>query len=130
MAENDSMTKKKTKMNRKPFWQKHLQAWSETNLTQAAYCRQHQISAAAFAWWKRQLQGKPKTVRKPSGTKQPHDGRTPVKFVEVQHTPNLSTSRNPEVYDVLLSRGRAIRVSHAFDPDVLQRLIATVESSC
>jgi hypothetical protein len=53
-----------------------------------------------------------------------------VQFVEVQRGPDVGTSTDAAVYEVLLSRGRAIRVSHEFDPDVLKRLIATVESSC
>ena len=33
-----------------------------------------------------------------------------------------------ETYEVMLSRGRAIRVGSDFDSDVLKRLIAAVES--
>jgi len=58
MADTDGTTKKET--SRKPFWQKHLRAWSQSGLTQADYGRQHQLSAPAFGWWKRQLEGKPK----------------------------------------------------------------------
>jgi len=42
----------------------------------------------------------------------------------------MNASANAAVYEVLLSRGRAIRIGHDFDPDVLKRLIATVEASC
>jgi hypothetical protein len=114
----------------KPFWQEHLKAWSESGQTQAEYCRQHQISAAAFGWWKRQLQGKPKSPMRSSDTKQSQHRRTPVEFVEMQCGPDLNTSDNPAIYEVLLSQGRVIRIDHRFDPKVLQRLIATVESSC
>ena len=128
MAENDGTA---TKTSRRPFWQQHLQAWSQSGLTQADYCRQHELSRAAFGWWKRQLQGKPKPRRRSPGTKRPHRDRpATVQFVEVQRGPDVGTSTDAAVYEVLLSRGRAIRVSHEFDPDVLKRLIATVESSC
>jgi len=50
--------------------------------------------------------------------------------VEVQRGPDVNTSTNAAVYEVLLSQGRAIRIGHDFDPDVLKRLIATVEASC
>ena len=126
MADTDGTTKKKT--SRRPFWQEHLQAWSKSGLTQADYCRQHQLSRAAFGWWKRQLQGKPKGR---TGTKQPQsDRQTAVQFVEVQRGPDVDTGSSSAVYEVLLSHGRAIRVGHEFDPDVLKRLIATVEASC
>jgi hypothetical protein len=53
-----------------------------------------------------------------------------VQFVEVQRGPDVNTSPNAAAYEVLLSRGRAIRVGPDFDSDVLRRLIATVEASC
>ena len=129
MANTDGRTKKKT--SRKPFWQQHLRAWSESGLTQADYCRQHQLSAAAFGWWKRRLEGKPKARKRSPRTKRPQrDRQTAVRFVEVQRGPDTNTSGSPAAYEVLLSRGRAIRIGHEFDPDVLKRLIATVEASC
>ena len=129
MADTNGTTR--TKTNRRPFWQKHLRAWSESGLTQADYCRQHELSRAAFGWWKRQLHGKVRPRRRSSGTRQPRPSRpATVQFVEVQRGPDVGTSTNAAVYEVLLSHGRAIRIGHDFDSDVLRRLIATVEASC
>ena len=128
MAKTDRTT---TKTNRAAFWQEHLRAWSESGLTQVAYCRQHQLSRAAFGWWKRQLRGKPRVRKGRTAAKQPQrDRQTAVQFVEVQRGPDICTGGSPAVYEVLLSQGRAIRIGHDFDPDVLRRLIATVEVSC
>ena len=128
MADTDGTTKK---TSRRPFWQKHVRAWYQSGLTQADYCRRHQLSVAAFGWWKRQLQDKPKPRRRSPGTKRPQRRRpTTVQFVEVQRGPDVNTSAEAAVYEVLLSHGRAIRIGHDFDPDVLKRLIATVEASC
>ena len=129
MAQNDGTAKKTT--SRKPFWQKHLRAWSQSGLTQADYCRQHQLSAPAFGWWKRKLEGKPKPRKRSPAAEQsePRD-KTPVRFVEVQRRSDVDAAGSPVVYDVLLCRGRTIRVGPAFDPEVLKRLIATVEASC
>ena len=129
MSDTDGTTKKKT--SRRPFWQEHLREWSESGLTQADYCRQHQLSAAAFGWWKRRLEGKPKVrKRSPASGLPQRDNQTAVRFVEVQRGPDIDTGSSPPVYEVLLSQRRAIRVGHDFDPDVLKRLIATVEASC
>ena len=128
MAKTDGTTKK---TSRATFWQEHLLAWSESGLTQADYCRQHELSRAAFGWWKRQLRGKPRVRKGRTGTKQAQQNRQPsVRFVEVQPGPDMNTIANAAVYEVLLSRGRTIRVGHEFDPDVLKRLITTVEASC
>ena len=86
MADTDGTTKNKT--SRRPFWQEHLRAWSQSGLTQADYCRQHELSPAAFGWWKRQLQGKPKPRKRSSGTRRPQrDHPATVQFVEVQRGP-------------------------------------------
>jgi len=129
MAKTDGTTTKNT--SRTPFWRKHLRAWSQSGLTQADYCRQHQLSAPAFGWWKRQLESKPKPRKRSPTTKQTApSNQTAVRFVEVQRGSAVDSGRNPAVYEVLLSRGRAIRVGHGFDPEVLKRLIATVEAAC
>jgi len=129
MADTDGTTKNKT--SRRSFWQKHLRAWFQSGLTQADYCRQHELSRAAFGWWKRQLQGKPKPRRRSPGTKRHHsDHPATVQFVEVQHGPDRDLGGSPAVYEILLSCGRAIRVGHTFDAAVLKRLITTVEALC
>lgn len=120
-----------TDTSRRPFWEKHLRAWSQSGLTQADYCRRHELSAPAFGWWKRKLAGKPRTRTGAPGTKQTEPSNQPsVRFVEVQCGSDVDRGVNPGVYEVLLSRGRAIRVGHVFDPEVLKRLITTVEASC
>ena len=50
-----------------------------------------------------------------------------MQFVEVHGVPPVHVGRG-ETYELVLSRGRAIRVGHDFDSDVLKRLIAAVES--
>ena len=43
------------------FWQHHIVQWQVSGLSQAAYCRQQDLCAHKFSYWKRQLQvvGKP-----------------------------------------------------------------------
>jgi len=36
-------------------WQKHIDAWQQTKLTQAQYCRSHQIDQSQFSYWKRKV---------------------------------------------------------------------------
>jgi hypothetical protein len=112
------MAKTKKKTSRAIYWQEHLSKWSESGLTQAEYCRRNKLSAAAFHWWKGQLRRKSKTQKAPS---------TSMQFVEVHGVPPARV-RSGETYEVVLSRGRAIRVDRDFDSDVLKRLIIAVES--
>ena len=112
------MAKTKKKTSRAAYWQKHISQWSKSGLTQAEYCRRNEISAAAFHWWKRHL-------RKKSNTQK--DSSTSMQFVEVHGIPPVHTGRG-EIYEVVLSRDRAIRVGRDFNSDVLKRLIAAVDS--
>lgn len=112
------MAKTKRKTSRAAYWQKHISQWSECGLTQAEYCRRNKLSAAAFNWWKRHLRKKSKTQK---------DSSTSMQFVEV-HGVSPAHGSLGETYEVVLSRGRAIRVGRDFDSDVLKRLITAVES--
>jgi hypothetical protein len=37
------------------FWRQHLVAWSDSGLSQAAYCRQHDVSLPCFGYWRGKL---------------------------------------------------------------------------
>ena len=37
------------------FWKPHLAGWRDSGLSQAAYCRQHDLSPKCFAYWRRIL---------------------------------------------------------------------------
>lgn len=34
------------------FWQKHFSAWEQSGLTQAAYCKEHDLKVANFSYWR------------------------------------------------------------------------------
>ncbi len=38
------------------FWQHHIAQWQASGLSQAGYCRQQELCAHQFSYWKRQLQ--------------------------------------------------------------------------
>ena len=37
------------------LWQEHLSQWQSTNISQAAYCRQHDLKQKSFSYYKRKL---------------------------------------------------------------------------
>jgi hypothetical protein len=122
------MAKTKKKTSRAAYWQEHISQWSKSGLTQAEYCRQNNLSAAAFHWWKREFRRKFNAQKAiPAKRQQRNSSSTAMQFVEV-HSVRPAHSGRGETYEVVLSRGRAIRVGRDFDSDVLKRLIAVVES--
>jgi hypothetical protein len=78
------------------------------------------VKLVTFAWWKRQL-------AKAAGVGPKRRGRPPKassRFVEVRLAGVSSTA----TYEVVLARGRSIRVPARFDPQTLSHLITAVES--
>ncbi len=50
-------------------WQRHLDRWQRSGLSQAEFCRKHGLKAGAFSRWKRKLLAEATTAeqREPSG---------------------------------------------------------------
>jgi hypothetical protein len=102
------------------YWSGLMKAWEESGLSQATFCRERGVQIGTFAWWKRQLRQARGDGTKRRGRPAKEHGR----FVEVR----LARTCSVPAYEVVLGRGRSIRVSSGFDPQTLSRLITTVES--
>jgi hypothetical protein len=37
------------------FWESHIEQWQKSGLSQAAYCRSHQLKAHRFYYWRRRV---------------------------------------------------------------------------
>lgn len=103
------------------YWSDLVSAWGQSGLSQVEFCRMRGIKAGTFAWWKRQF-------GKPAGDLAKRRGQQPrppaARFVEVR----LPAASPLPTYEVVLARGRSVRVPAEFDPQVLSRLITAVES--
>lgn len=53
------MPNKNRQSNNRRHWQTHVKACQESGLTRAEYCRQHNISCRALAYWHKKM-GSPK----------------------------------------------------------------------
>lgn len=42
-------------INKAQFWQDHITAWQGSSLSQATYCKQHEIKFHNFAYWRNRL---------------------------------------------------------------------------
>lgn len=42
-------------INKEQFWQDHITAWQGSGLSQATYCKQHEIKFHNFAYWRNRL---------------------------------------------------------------------------
>jgi hypothetical protein len=103
---------------RASHWSGLVKSWEGSGLSQAEFCRRQGINGGTFAWWKRQLQRASGQGPRRRG----RPGKVAGRFVEVRLT------GAPSTYEVVLARGRSIRVPVSFDPQILSRLITVVES--
>ena len=93
------------------FWKQHVEAWRSGHLTQAAYCRQHNLIAHRFIYWKQKFK---------SGTD--------LSFIELKLPPapypQVSSKASP--LRVAVSRFQ-VAVDRNFDPVALRQLIYALE---
>lgn len=52
---------------RQQFWQQHVNAWQASDLSGAAFCKQHDLNYAQFNYWRKKLQVNNEAVEKPAG---------------------------------------------------------------
>jgi len=110
---------------RSAYWQDLVDEWSRSGQTQAAFCRAHGITYGSFGWWKRRLA----SVSDGDSALRGSRGRRGCTqkagaFVEVQ----VPGSPARPTYELILARGRVLRIYDPFDSDSVSRLITAVES--
>lgn len=49
--------------HKKTFWQSHIAGWQHSGMSQAAYCRQHDLKLTSFGYWRTRL-NRPKHISK------------------------------------------------------------------
>ena len=109
------------------FWQKHLDQWRSSGLTQEAYCRRHDLSYSSFARNRNRISRERKA-----------GNVTDVSFIPVTIKPepmaamavaqDTSMRVPPTSIEVRLANGRSIVVSSGCDENLLGRVIRFLEA--
>ena len=112
------------------FWQRHLQRWRQSGLTQVQYCRQQRLSAAAFGWWKGQLTAasapRIKAKRAPEEIVSP---RGP--FVEVAFSSSGPTGGSDAFpYEITFAPQRCLRLGRHYELERVRQLLVLLENRC
>ena len=95
-------------------WQRMLSEQGRSGQSVAAFCRERQLRASDFYWWKKRLGA--------SGAE---------RFVEVKlatAAPTLGAAEDRRV-EVVLRNGRSLRVGPGFDQELVRTLAAVLESA-
>ena len=94
-------------------WFEHINTWKQSELTQNAYCEQHQLGLASFQRWHRIFI----TEEKPKAS-------SPISFVPVNVT-EPSASR----LTLLINDKLRLEVPVNFDPVTLRQVVQALQTS-
>jgi hypothetical protein len=93
---------------KRKFWEGHIQAWRESGLSQASYCRQNDLKMHRWWYWRKRIS---------------HPADSEITFVPL----NFSSDRMYRAgVKVVTPNGYRIEVDHGFDLSKLRQLITAV----
>ena len=94
------------------YWKQHIDSWQETGLTQAEYCRRHNLKHYQLVYWKKRFL---KT-------------ETAVSFVplELERLLDIPCQQDRAPLCLVINNHFKIEISAGFDPQLLRQLIFTL----
>ncbi len=108
------------------FWFKHIRRWQQADITQLQYCDKHNLSLAAFRWWRSRF-------LKDGDQQEPH-ASDPVEVTPHFTEVTLPSKTKPEVtafdYEIVLPNQIQLRLRHNCDPQVVSTLLSALEAAC
>ena len=92
-------------------WNTHITSWQASRLSQAEYCRRHELKFHQFVYWRRKFVPKSKV---------------PISLVQVSAAAvarAVGYGSRPPALRVALAADLCIEVSPGFDPPTLQQVV-------
>ena len=107
------------------FWRKHVQQWQRSGATQSQYCREHNLSIAAFHWWRRKL-----TPGQPGVDPQKElPTALASTFTEIR-IPAGDTTAAAYTYEIVLPNRTQVRLPQNFDAEAVSKLVSLLGAPC
>jgi len=99
---------------KRTYWKQHIDSWQETGLTQAEYCRRHNLKHYQLVYWKKRFL---KT-------------ETEVSFVplELAHLQDIPCRPDRAALCLVVNNHFKIEISAGFDPQLLRQLIFALQA--
>jgi len=94
-------------------WRRWIHQWQASGLSVRAFCARHGLSLPSFYGWRRQLRQRDAAA---------------TRFVPVRVVPEEEPAPAGGV-EIVLARGRRVRVAPGFDPATLRHLLAVLEEA-
>jgi hypothetical protein len=113
--------------NEHGFWQKHLDQWRTSGLTQEAYCRRYDLSYSSFARNRNRISRERKAGNVANVSFIPVTVK-PEPMAAMAVAPDTLVRLPPTSIEVRLANGRSIVLSHGCDEAWLGRVICFLEA--
>ncbi len=111
----EQMSRAEQLKQKRTYWKQHIDSWQQTGLTQAEYCRRHNLKHHQLVYWKKRFL---KT-------------ETDVSFVPLKLEDLLDIpSSGPEhaSLTLVIDNQFKIEIRAGFDPQLLQQLIFSLRA--
>lgn len=108
------MKNKDTTEAKKTYWREHIEAWRQSGLSQAHFCKVRSLALSTFQYWRR------KTIQ---------DNNTP-RFYPLAVMPSIEAldKSSPGILRVILGDRRfVLEIGEDFSETTLKKLIAALE---
>ena len=93
-------------------WEARIKSWQNSDLSQTAYCREHELKLHQFIYWKKRVQHK----------------NGDIAFIPLRFSQNLPTVVNPSRIHLTTPNGYKLELSGAIDQIAVRQLLSTVRS--
>jgi hypothetical protein len=100
------------------FWRDHLRGWHASGLRIRAYCVRHHLAEPSFYAWRRTLAQRGLDTQAASAP-------PAVTFIPLQVQSDLPA---PPVLELVLTKGRLLRIPPGFDLAQVRDLLAVLEA--
>ena len=99
---------------KRAHWKQHIEQWRFSEMTQKAYCQQHDLGYHQFSYWKKRF------VQTETG----------ITFVplKIPRSLPLPTAMKTSPLRIIVNSNLQIEIGSDFDPHLLRRLIATLRT--
>lgn len=108
------------------FWRHTIRQWRRSGLSVRAFCAEHNLTEALFYAWRRVISERDQERAQVNAARRVRrdfrDGTAPA-FVPLR----VMDASAPAALEVVLPRGRVVRVQRGFDTNTLRQLLVLLE---
>jgi hypothetical protein len=106
----DQISRTEELEQKRSYWKQHIDSWQETGLTQAEYCRRHNLKHHQLVYWKKRFS---------------HAPETGVSFVSLKLEDLVDGAAQPDrgSFCLVINNHFKVEIKAGFDAQLLRQLI-------